>query len=614
MRSDWTEAISGSTDAPPPAVPLDVPSGLSVTDRDRDALTLGWNSVLGAATYQVQQKIDDAAWSSASCGGADNQVDGTECVASGLTAGTEYDFRVRAAPAADDTATLAVSSWSSTASATTTGRAAVSVEDGGLDLQWTSEGNTITWIWDPVEDRTLQPLVDSYVSLLTPTVNQCPSLDQNPEENFTNPTPGQWVNMDSATSASLNVADAGETRGLCVVRTWEDERNIRQFGDVSVAWATTVPSSGSETTNPQLRQSTTARTTTSITWHYVTDEGFDYTLRVLTVSRDGDAPNDDSDCSGGEEADSPPPANKDDVPASYRKSDPDSFAYYRLCARAENDDGASEWTFIGAAATETRPAAPSAPTYVPAESEVTKDKYGADEVLRMVWSVEGSKGTPRNSGSYDVKVFQNTKGGTVSLSDVQDVCKDATTRADTDITEINTNSGFDFEVMHDTNLVTPDPTDLPGLYYMYACVRADPDETTESVADNDSVGAWSISAPRTFVAGQPTRSVVGLGQDSDNATNTASKVYFAWEEIPGATSYEVQYAQLDDDGDVDDDSPGVVKPRSLSTASYTITITAQADKRRYSLRVRYLFGLDGRTLKSEWSDPAALIAAAPPAN
>ena len=185
MRSDWTEAVSGTTAAPPPAVPLDVPGGLSVTDRGRDTLTLGWNSVLGADTYQVQQRIDDAAWSSASCGGADNQVDGTECVASGLAAGTEYDFRVRAAPAADDTATLAVSAWSSTASATTTGRAAITVDDGGLNLQWKSEGTDITWIWDPVEDRALQPLVDSYVALLRSVdvngnpVNEdeCPSFE-----------------------------------------------------------------------------------------------------------------------------------------------------------------------------------------------------------------------------------------------------------------------------------------------------------------------------------------------------------------------------------------------------------------------------------------------------
>ena len=141
---DWTGAVSGSTDAPPPAVPLDTPGGLSVTDRDRDALTLEWNGVLGAATYQVQQRTDDADWSGANCGSAsaDNQVDDTECVASGLAAGTEYDFRVRAAPAAEDTATLTVSGWSSRASATTTGRAVVSLGDGGVNLQWKSEETT----------------------------------------------------------------------------------------------------------------------------------------------------------------------------------------------------------------------------------------------------------------------------------------------------------------------------------------------------------------------------------------------------------------------------------------------------------------------------------------
>ena len=358
-----------------------------------------------------------------------------------------------------------------------------------------------------------------------------------------------------------------------------------------MAWATTVPSSGSETTNPQLRQSTTARTTTSITWHYETDEGFDYTLRLLSVSRDGDAPNDESDCSGGEEADSPPPANTDNVPASYRKSNPDSFAYYRLCARAENDSGATEWVFIGDAATETRPAAPSAPSYVAAESEVTRDEYDADEVLRMVWSVEGSEGTPRNSGSYDVKVFQNTKGGRVSPSDVQDVCEDATQiSTDADADAINTNSGFDFEVMHDENLVTPTPADLPGLYYMYACVRADP--TTD---DDDDHGAWSISGPQTFVAGTPTRTMGSPRADSENE-NTASRVYFAWDEIPGATSYEVQYLQLDT-GDVNDDSSSV---KTGSNSKPTFTITALPDK-RYSLRVRYVFRLGSRTLKGPWS-------------
>ena len=195
---DWTEAVSGSTDAPPPAVPLDTPGGLSVTDRDRMKLTLEWNGVLGAATYQVQQRTDDADWSGANCGSAsaDNQVGRHRVRRERSRRGTEYDFRVRAAPAAEDTATLTVSGWSSRASATTTGRAAVNIEDGGLNLQWKSEGPEITWIWDPVEDRALQPLVDSYVSLLDTDNAECPSFDKAPVTgDFDDNNYQQWVNM-----------------------------------------------------------------------------------------------------------------------------------------------------------------------------------------------------------------------------------------------------------------------------------------------------------------------------------------------------------------------------------------------------------------------------------
>ena len=35
-------------------------------------------------------------WGDATCGDGNNEVDATTCVASGLTAATSYDFRVRA--------------------------------------------------------------------------------------------------------------------------------------------------------------------------------------------------------------------------------------------------------------------------------------------------------------------------------------------------------------------------------------------------------------------------------------------------------------------------------------------------------------------------------------
>ena len=148
----------------------------------------------------------------------------------------------------------------------------------------------------------------------------------------------------SLTVASWGTTD-GVTRGLCVVRTWEDERKIRQFGDVSVVWASTSPKAADTATTK--RESATTRTTTSITWNYEIDEGFTYALTVLATNRDDAALPDVADCSSGDAADSPSEVRTDDFPVSHRVSDPASYRNYQLCARAENDYGASEWAFIG---------------------------------------------------------------------------------------------------------------------------------------------------------------------------------------------------------------------------------------------------------------------------
>ena len=272
--SDWSDAVSGTTTvAPTPTptpttTPLSTPGNVRTSTRQNTAITVAWDGVTDAEAYEVEQQAAGAgSWSSASCGGAGNQVTVTECVASGLDSGTAYGFRVRAVPdAADDT--LDPSAWSSAVSATTTGRPTVTIEDGGLNLQWKSEfdmratpaANAITWLWDPVEDRALQPLVDHYVALLNPddgstTNDECPSLDRTPvaTEVLADDTEG-WVNLDSDIAVTVRPVgdtagsgDAGEVRGLCVVRTWEDNRGIRQFGQVSLAWASSVPKSADDT-------------------------------------------------------------------------------------------------------------------------------------------------------------------------------------------------------------------------------------------------------------------------------------------------------------------------------------------------------------------------------
>ena len=109
-----------------------------------------------ADTYEVGQREGSGSWGSASCGGDDNEVDGTGCVASGLDEATEYDFRVRAVPASDDD-TKATSSWTELASAvSTTGTPPPTTVSGGADdlnVIWETDDDEITWIWDQVADR-----------------------------------------------------------------------------------------------------------------------------------------------------------------------------------------------------------------------------------------------------------------------------------------------------------------------------------------------------------------------------------------------------------------------------------------------------------------------------
>ena len=304
--------------------------------------------------------------------------------------------------------------------------------------------------------------------------------------------------MDSATSATASVADNDETdgvtRGLCVVRTWEDERKIRQFGDVSVAWASTVPKADATT----KRESETTRTTTSITWNYEIDEGFTYALTVLATNRDNAALPDVADCSSGDAADSPSEVRTDDFPVSHRVSDPAPYRDYQLCARAENDYGASEWAFIGDTV-KTRPSAPGAPRYESGESSFETEEYGGQTVTRLVWSVAGSEGTPSASDKYDFAAFHSLEKS-VPRSEIQKVCETVnggSGAVDTgsslsvvqklpDPDQGNTNSGIEVEVSSTSNANLLGAS--PGEYYVYACIRANPEP---DATDDDDHGAWS---------------------------------------------------------------------------------------------------------------------------
>ena len=293
----------------------------------------------------------------------------------------------------------------------------------------------------------------------------------------------------------------------------------------------------------------------------------------------------------------------EDFEVSHRVSSPAPYRDYRLCARAENDYGASEWTFIGPSVL-TLPAAPSAPSFELGESEIETESYGGQEVTRLVWSVAGSDGIPQDSDQYKVKVFRSNERS-IPRGQTQNACEDPTA---TDFggvviggtpTKATTNDGIEIEVLG-ADLVTKALT--PDEYYIYACVRADPDE----IPDNGDHGAWSVSSPQKFVAGQDGLvggDVLNLQASMQENSGTANvKATWTWAEQSDADGYQVQYAEGRSDVRNHDPDPTVSKDKT----EYSLTKSAGTT---VALRVRYNRTISGTRLYSPWSHTVSVLLA-----
>ena len=290
---DWTEGAKGTTEEPtaPVTTALSAPTGLRTGSETTTTVTLTWNSVDDADSYDVEQRPADGSWTGASCNGGDSRVNNEECEASGLTRGTDYSFRVRANPDPDDD-TLEQSAWSSTASAQTSGSTPSTPITGGdddLNITWestgvtTADGNdaTITWFWDPPSDNRISYLVallrgaDKTPSNRRPT---CPALTMAVETfvDIEPSTPSRWYGGPDGVrefARTLDELQQGDVRGLCVVRTWMDDQDNRQYGPVSAMWATTAPAlpvPAAEIETPEDGK------TTLLEWTITMDEGFTY--------------------------------------------------------------------------------------------------------------------------------------------------------------------------------------------------------------------------------------------------------------------------------------------------------------------------------------------------
>ena len=109
----WSEGRHGHHRRAAPGGPLSAPDGLDGGTHPTTSITLTWDSVRNAGSYEVQQRQPpDGNWGDADCGGDGNEVEDEECVVSGLASGTDYDFRVRAVPS--DTDRYETSAWSDT--------------------------------------------------------------------------------------------------------------------------------------------------------------------------------------------------------------------------------------------------------------------------------------------------------------------------------------------------------------------------------------------------------------------------------------------------------------------------------------------------------------------
>ena len=456
---DWTEGAKGTTEeaSAPVTTALSAPTGLDTGSETTTTVTLVWDEVDDADSYDVEQRPAGGSWTGASCNGGSSQVNIEECEASGLTRGTEYSFRVRANPDPDDD-TLESSGWSSTASARTSGSTPstpITGADDDLNITWESDDTSITWFWNAASDNRITNLYAVRVPDGDDPRPACPALGDE-----------AWQSdMAYAIAHKLSVA-AGLARGLCVRRTWMDDQDNVQYGPVSVAWAATSPATDITTgiatgrIQPGLKGDA-ATGTTAIDWYFDTVERFDYVVQTVSAIVGDDLPSCDSgsgstsfDGSGGMER--------------FRASKPASYTQYRACALAKNDGGASDWKEFTPYST--RPAAPPSPTLKVVTDPITASTESVD--LEGTFSHKAN--VPEDPGSYEGALLVWTGDGNAK-SPSQSQCSDqsVTDYARTAVASSafeETGSGFKFS--GSATLTQNTSTTASKRNTVYACVKA----------------------------------------------------------------------------------------------------------------------------------------------
>ena len=502
--SDWTEGVPGTTAAPPPAVALAAPDNVESTDRTEDSITLEWDSVANAETYEVEQREPGDDWGDAACGAddADNVVDEEECVASDLDAGTDYDFRVRGIPADDDEA-YTVGAWSDVAETRTDGTAApeptapTSGGMGDLNVEWESTATSITFLWDRVMDA-------EYETAVLTTYSD----DDEPCEGAT------FVDQGRGTSQVVDSLARGNVRGLCVQTMDEDNRGL------SFAWGVVEPVRPTAGT-PTVEDGKT----TAMTWSTIdVVEDFNYSVRLVADSgRENGmfsgAPTNalQKACADGMLLDD----GLADVTLTGLTETVDSgirhFTGYTLCLQYSNDAGTTDWAVPSTDDTNlteshTTPAAPPAPRF----DRGTNNGAGTERTLAWTVPVRNSTDVPREHAGfealiihYPVRYDHDGDGGTTALrstpAPTATTCGDATdepanldggTNPWTRVTGPTLGTSLDGVTVTSAAIGIP-ANDAENLG-VRLCVRA-----TQDSAGNTLQGPWRIGGANTITKQPP---------------------------------------------------------------------------------------------------------------
>ena len=500
--SDWTSSESGSTSAPPPAVPLAAPGSVSTSSVQQTSITVSWSAVDDADHYEVEQQADGGSWVGASCGGADGEVAATQCVAGGLDRGTSYAFRVRAVPASSDT-TSAVSAWSTSGAVATAGtpaREPVAGGDDELTVTWESDNDSITFFWDAASDTRITHIyavLDAGTGA-DPLRPACPALTvANAWKDDMRYAVALTREQQSDDSTALA---PGSVLGLCVRRTWTDDEGNVQYGPASMAWAATTPLNTQPSDipatqiQPGVKDDAQTRRTNAIDWFVTLDQGFAYEVR--TVSATVADPSELGSCAADGTGSTNLSANTDNARERFRLSNLSTYTEYKACVRATNGQGESGWTELG-----TYQTLPGPPASVSGAADV---ETGTANVTGSIeWSFGASATLPEQPDGYEAKTFDNSatalaaaQGGT---EPVERLTVDKCTETGTAATVNETGSGFGFSL---TNLSFTRATNAQMTYTVtvLACVRAklaDAQRTSPATPHGPwRIGTRTVSVPK----------------------------------------------------------------------------------------------------------------------